>query len=383
MRAKRRTFLAIPFLILAFPAFAISSGHIQGRILDENGKPLEGALVTVHGAEAVGTWPCRTNATGFYRIAGLDVARPLTLRVEAEGRPTLVRTGYRLRADQTLRLVFRLKPPGVFNTLVILDKTLPYGRMALSGVLEHLPPGVHLFEADDRLPATVRRLQRALESRPDGVVAIGSLAARLARETTFDIPVVYTLAQNPVKEHLIASNMCGVLSNGGFSHQLELLKQRAPHVERIGALFVPERHGGAIEGFRRAALAANLSVRVQPLHGDSAVQEPLASLLDSEIDAFIVLLDELFWESEVLEEIVSFSERNGIILLVPDSSMAKAGNAVSYAPGIEELGSYAGALLKHILSGRLSVAAVGTVYPPTRRLAVNGGGIAQAGLMDR
>ena len=61
------------------------------------------------------------------------------------------------------------------------------------GVVLSVPAGVRVFEASDRTPEIRRRLFRVLASRPDGVLAIGSIAARLARETIFGTPFVYTL----------------------------------------------------------------------------------------------------------------------------------------------------------------------------------------------
>jgi hypothetical protein len=117
--------LALLCCFATHPALAIHSGHVQGHVYDERGKPLQDATVTISGKRAVGTWTCRTDDRGFYRIAGLDASRELTIKVEAEGRQTIERGGYRLRDDQTMRFNVRLRPVGVFYTLVITDPRVP------------------------------------------------------------------------------------------------------------------------------------------------------------------------------------------------------------------------------------------------------------------
>jgi ABC-type uncharacterized transport system substrate-binding protein len=357
--------------IFAPAAHAIHSGHIQGRILDEFGKPISGALVTISGEEAVGIWKCETDETGFYRIAGLDASRNLDVRVEAKNRATLLRGGYRLRDDQTLHLDFRLKPEGVFHTLVILDARVPYHRTALAGARGTLPPGVKVLEVKNHYPRTIRKLRRVLGSRPDGVLAIGSLAARLARHTTFDIPVVYTLVLDPAKEQLLVDNMCGIPANGAFSEQLDILFQMAPEVKRVGTLFDPGRIPAVARQLRMEAEGAGYILESRAVHEIESVPQNLASLKESGIEAFILLLDPGLWTNQTFDTVRSYAQEHDLILIVPDGAMVRAGATFSYAPGFSELGAYAGRLLINVMSREASVTDIGVIYPTTRYFSVN------------
>lgn len=370
----RRTRRALPILLLALfstPALSIHSGHIQGKIFDENGKPFEGALVTVMGAEAVGSWECRTDATGFYRIAGLEASRDLTIRIEAEERFPIERSGYRLRDDQTLRLNFRLKPKGVFHTLVIIDPRVPYHRTALAGARETLPPGVRVFEAKRKSTRTIRKLDQILELRPDGILAIGSLSARLAREVVYDIPVVYTMVLDPVREDLRTENMCGVAANGAFSEQLDILEQMAPSVRKVGTLFAPERTGGVVRQLRIEAEEAGYVLEARAVHSPRDVRKELLSLRESGIEALIMLLDPGLWTLDVFHGVRTFAQEHEIIFIVPDGAMVRAGATFSYAPGFMELGAYGGRLLSNIVNRKVTVAEIGVIFPTTRYFSVN------------
>jgi putative ABC transport system substrate-binding protein len=358
-------------LVLAAPAFAIHAGHVQGRIVDELGHPLPGAVVTISGDRAVGVWSCTADAAGFYRIAGLPAATELKLKVEADDRPTLHRDGYSVRDDETLHLNFRLRPKGVFSTLVLVDPRIPYHKTALSGARETLPAGVRVFEVADRNADVRKRIYRALAARPDGVLAIGSLAARLARDTIFDTPVVYTLVIDPVKEDLKADNLCGVQSNGAFSEQLDLLTRMAPRARRVGALFDPTRMDGVIRELRIEAEDAGFALEVRPVHEQAEIRSRLQSLADARIDAFILLLDPGLYTNEVFQEVRAFLQERGIIFIVPDGSMVRSGATFSYSPGFRELGAYAGRLLTNVMKRQATVADIGVIFPRTRYLAVN------------
>lgn len=351
-------------LLLALPALAVGSGHVQGYVLDGSGLPVAGALVTVTGEGAVGRWTCTTSPTGFFRVAGLDVAQVLTVRAEAPGLVPVVRTGYRLGDNQTLRLEFRLLPEGVHDVLVIVDTTVPYHMRALAGVLATLPPEARVFEAADRSPETIRALNADLRRRPEGILAIGDVAAHLAVHTTTDLPVVHALVPDPWNQGLIVSNLCGVPANGFFEDQLDVLIATAPEVRKVGTLFVPTRHVETLARLRAAAAERGLEIEARSLHDPSDLHDQILSLRAAEIDAFLLLLDPALWTPEVLEEVAALAESDDILLMLPDDHPTGNLVGVSYVPDVEELGAFAGGLLHNILHGRTTTAEVGLTYPP-------------------
>lgn len=358
-------------LVASGAALAVHSGHIQGHVYDEYGQPLSGAVVTISGPEAVGVWMCRTNETGFYRVAGLDASRDLTIKVEAEGRSTLVRSGYKLRDDQTLHLSFRLKPKGVFQTLVVMDARVPYHRTALAGARGTLPPGVKVLEVQNHYPRTVRKLRRVAGTRPDGVLAIGSLAARLARQVFFDVPVVYTMVMDPAREKLLTENLCGVPSNGAFSEQLDILSQMAPEVRNLGTIFDPETLPGVVRQLREEAEGAGYRLEARAVHEAADLPGHLAALEASGIEAFLLLLDPGLWTVDVFRYVQGWARERDIITIVPDGAMVRAGATFSYAPGFQELGAYAGRLLTNVVKRETTVADIGVIYPTTRFFSAN------------
>ena len=332
-----RRFLGVALLLAGLVPASLSlaaySGHVQGRVLDVSGRPIPGASVTISGPEAVGIWKCDTNETGFYRIAGLDASRELTIKVEAPGYTTIERSGYQLRDDQTLRLSFTLRPEGVYYTLVIIDPRVPYHRQALAGARATLPPGMRIFEVKRDSRGTVRKLERALASHPDVILAIGSLPAHLARQMIFDIPVVYTMVLDPERENLRMLNMCGSAANGAFSEQFDILQQMAPSVGRVGTIFDPDRMDGVVRRVREEAGQMGFSLEARAIHDSGDLGPQLRSLEEAGVEAILMLLDPGLWTLEVFQRVRAFAQERSMIFLVPDGAMVRAGATFSYGPG--------------------------------------------------
>lgn len=96
----------------------------------------------------------------------------------------------------------------------------------------------------DRFPDLVAELIRL---KVDVLVVGGTVAARSAKAQTTTVPIVFTLAGDPVGSGLVASlarpggNVTGltniIAELGG--KQLELLKEAVPQVSRVAVLYNP------------------------------------------------------------------------------------------------------------------------------------------------
>lgn len=363
--------LGVLSLLLSSLAPAANTGHIQGYVLDEKGAPLPGAIVVVTGEGTVGRRHCHADETGFYRIPGLEASRKLTVSVHSPGRTAVQRTGYQLRSDQVLRLSFRLRPEGSRSILILVDATTSYHRRALEGVRSTLVWEPRVLEVRDESHEVLGKLLALLEKRPDGLIAIGTRAARLARKATNDLPVVHALVPDPERQGLVRGNMCGVPANGAFDEQMKLLRATAPEIRRLGTLYIPDRLTSPLAGLRDAAGRHGLELMARSLHSISDVEEALESLGEENIDAFFLFLDPELWTPQVVAAVGEFTRRRGILLLLPEHDSFRAAHGVTYVMGFDELGAFAGGLMNNILSRRTNQPTVGLVYPSPSLSAIS------------
>ncbi len=63
------------------------------------------------------------------------------------------------------------------------------------------------------------------------------------------------------------------------------------------------------------------------------------------------------------ERIARFADDEGLVLAVPDASLAVDSNSFSFVPGFFDLGQYAGTLVRRIVEGRAQPSQIGVSYP--------------------
>ncbi len=84
--------LALIFLILLIPALALgqaqTTGRVSGNVVDENGQPVVGAIVTVESPALLGERQARTNERGEF-LFGLLPVGPYRVVVSAPGKKTM------------------------------------------------------------------------------------------------------------------------------------------------------------------------------------------------------------------------------------------------------------------------------------------------------
>jgi len=133
----------------------------------------------------------------------------------------------------------------------------------------------------DRYPALAAVLVR---SKVDVIVAVSAAATQAAQQATRTIPIVMSLANDPVGSGLVPSlahpggNVTGISMMGPdlVGKQLQVLKEVVPKVSRVALLRNPTNPASAAQLREAEAAARALGVRLQtlearvPLEIDSA-----------------------------------------------------------------------------------------------------------------
>jgi putative ABC transport system substrate-binding protein len=127
--------------------------------------------------------------------------------------------------------------------------------------------------------------------QPDVIVAGGTPSLVAFLHETHTIPIVFVMVGDPVGQGMIQSlarpggNFTG-FTNFEFSmgtKWLELLKEVAPHVTRIGIIFDPQTSPGGASYFLRpietAAASFAVDVTAMPVHDDSGIEAAITALV--------------------------------------------------------------------------------------------------------
>jgi len=372
VRKTRSLWAVVAALLLVTagaPALAGEAGRLVGSITDESGNAVVGARVTATGYGAFGIRTAVTDSRGRYQIIALRTVRPINVLAEADGKVAVEYRDLRVRPDRVTHLDVKLRSRGAHEVLVLMDGSVPYHQLALDGARSTLPGKVHLIEVGEAAPSANRSILRALDEHPSAVLAIGEAAADLARDLVRETPVVHVMVPDPQPEEMGSEILCGLALNGGYDAQIERLLQLDPSVRRIGTVYDPSRLSNAVTRFRRAAGAAGVELVAAGIHTPYGLPRAIDDLARENLDAFVVLMDPEVYTARNFAIVQRFAEEMGLILVVPDPSMAGPGKVFAFGPGFSESGAIAGRIVSQIVEGRLDPDSVGVIEPAGTEVA--------------
>jgi putative ABC transport system substrate-binding protein len=207
----------------------------------------------------------------------------------------------------------------------------------------------------DRLPALAADL---VQLRVTVIVAAGLLPALAAKAASTSIPIVFSVAADPVQLGLVASlnrpggNLTGTNSLIGElgAKGLAVLHELMPSIATIGFL---ENPNNPVSGLmRRDVLAAapvvGLKVQILKAGTDREIDAAFVSLVQAQTGALLVGNDPLF--NSRIEQLVALAARHAIPTMYSWREFVVAGGLISYGLSLIEnyrqTGLYTGRILK-------------------------------------
>jgi putative ABC transport system substrate-binding protein len=218
----------------------------------------------------------------------------------------------------------------------------------------------------DRLPALAAELVRqqvAVIVTPGG--GPSTLAAKTATTT---IPIVFAVAEDPVRLGLVASfarpgaNLTGINFFSGelTAKRLELLRELVPKAARVAVLVNPANAANTETTLRDVEAAARaIGLQTQVLNASSSreINAAFATFVRDRPDAVFVGIDPFFNGRRV--QLVHLATRHAVPASYPAREFAEVGGLMSYGASItdawRQVGVYAGRILKGAKAADLPV----------------------------
>src|SRR6516164_6234523 len=244
--------------------------------------------------------------------------------------------------------------PGPNATLLAVFRQ----SLAVAGYVEGRSLAIEYHWAEgqyDRLPAMAAELVRRQVAV---IVAAPIPAAVAARAATATVPIVFSVAGDPVKLGLVA----GLARPGGNAtgvnffqaelgaKQLGLLRELLPRAAHIGLLVNPSNANveGVTKDVTAAAATIGLQIAVVRASDSREIEAALAMLVRNKADALMVGADSLFFNRRL--QLVTLATRHAIPAVYFVRDFAEAGGLMSYGTSLPEvyqqLGVYTGRILK-------------------------------------
>jgi putative tryptophan/tyrosine transport system substrate-binding protein len=190
------------------------------------------------------------------------------------------------------------------------------------------------------------------------VIVANGFAAATLKQATAVIPIIFTLALDPVGAGLVANlaqpggNVTGISSQGSdlASKRLQLLDQVIPALRRL-AIMVDVRFPQAVLEMREVeAVARTLGLEVVPIEVRRAEDiAPAFEALKVQTDALYVVVDALIGANR--NRIVALALQAGLPTIFNNRGFAQAGGLMSYGPNFPDLFRRTAELADKILRG--------------------------------
>jgi len=208
----------------------------------------------------------------------------------------------------------------------------------------------------DRLPELAAELVARRVAVVVAIAAPGTLAAQAATKT---IPIVFMVADDPVRLGVVSSlarpggNMTGfnVLAVELAAKRIELLRDLVPGAGRIAVLVNPADTASTESTLRDAQAAARaMGMQIQVLNATTLheIDAAFAGLVRERPDALFVGTGPFLTDRRV--QLAQLAARHAIPAIYQDRLFAEVGGLVSYgaslADGYRHVGTYTGRILK-------------------------------------
>jgi putative tryptophan/tyrosine transport system substrate-binding protein len=199
-----------------------------------------------------------------------------------------------------------------------------------------------------------------IRSNVDVIVVDGTAAAKGCKDATTAIPVVFTLAVDPVADGLVTSlahpggNLTGLTLTAGYGiagKRVELLKDMVATLSRVAVLSNPNNppHIPYLRETERTATALGLQLRAFGVRGPHDLPDAFAAIADWRAEGMVTLTDGMLFSQR--EQVVDLALKNKLPGLYPEAEFVAAGGLASYGPNLPELFRQAASYVEKILKG--------------------------------
>jgi ABC-type uncharacterized transport system substrate-binding protein len=212
------------------------------------------------------------------------------------------------------------------------------------------------------------RVLSALKGRNAILVALGPLAAQVARQFQPDSPLIYGMVQDPAKVGLSVATVSGVAFTVPVKNQLAAFRLVFPRGSRVGLLSSDDR---MIQEAQKAAAVVRVNVVARTVASEKDVPSVLRSLLKGAeaVDAIWIPADPVLLADETRRFILGETLKEGKPVFSFSPALVAEGALVSDGPDLTSVGEELAELVNRTASGDKTVK--GALLVPRAELVIN------------
>ena len=224
-----------------------------------------------------------------------------------------------------------LRPPPPVRpsrTAVVVSDDIPEYMEIVTEILARGQGDVSVHPLDGQASRGASVIAEIERAAPDRVIAIGLLAATVARAVT-GTPTVFCQVYNYAEHDLVSATSKGVFLLPPFELQFRAWRSLAPELDRVGIITGPGQEA-LLGDIRAAAAGAGIALAVRTVRSD---QEALLAFkeLVPEIQGLSLLPDNRILSPAVVSEIMAYGAKHERQLAVFGAGLLDLGALFSVA----------------------------------------------------
>jgi ABC-type uncharacterized transport system substrate-binding protein len=291
----------------------------------------------------------------------------MTLLGGAAATPTMLLAPRSARAQQPAMPVIGVLDPRSPGTMEDLLRAFRQGLKETGYVDgENVTIIYRLAEGQfDQLPELAAELVRR---RVSLIAATAMAAATAAKAASRTMPIVFLVAEDPVRRGLVASlarpggNLTGVnfLTTELAAKRLELLRELVPVATHLAVLVNPANAAATetmLGDLEPAARSMGLQIQVRNASTGQEINAAFATFVRERPDALFVNLDPFFTSRRV--QLATLATRHAVPMATGNRQITEAGGLMSYGASTtdawRQAGLYSGRILKGAKPAELPV----------------------------
>jgi len=213
--------------------------------------------------------------------------------------------------------------------------------------------------ADGKLEQLPKLARELVAAKVDLIFSAGGEPIVAAMNATTTIPILFGTVQDPLASGIVKSlsrpgaNATGMSALGPdlSRKRLQLLKDIAPEITRVGFLWSPVTPGANFQLREMQVAAASLGLQLRSLEVREAVDLEIAfqTMLKEQVRGLVTNPDPLINAERI--RIVDFTVKNRLLGVYAAPEFGDAGGLMTYGPNYADLWTRAATLADKILKG--------------------------------
>ena len=262
--------------------------------------------------------------------------------------------------------------PAALAEGVVIFKTKSIGpyNQAVAGFRSACKAPITEFDMNGDDAQGLALVEQIRASEPEVIFAVGTKAARIAKEKFSELPIVFCMVLNPDRNGVLGPNTTGVLLQIPYSRQFKLLKTVLPTVKVVGVLYDPSKTRDNVSVARQEAQLLEIDLVPIEVSSEKEVPNGLRELLDRKVDMLWLTTDSTVLNKDTFAYIVTYTLERNVPLMAYQASFVKAGAFLALAPSYEGIGEQASRMTEKILQGS-AVSELPVEDPDGNLLALN------------